>query len=165
MQPLYIFSLCRLLHLAFILRACDLMTSEAQNQPLQVFIIYAREDERFRERLVKNMSLLKREGVISTWYDRMILPGQDWDNVITENLKASRIFLLLVGPDFLASEYIINKEMDHALKMHDAGLAVVIPIILRHCDWKETRLKGLQALPRAANQSPNGRTEIRHGQM
>jgi tetratricopeptide (TPR) repeat protein len=123
------------------------MTSASQNQPLQAFIVYAHEDKRLRAQLEKHMSVLRNKGVISVWYDGKIVPGQEWDKAITENLKASRVFLLLVSSDFLASDYINHKEMDHALKMHDAGLAVVIPIILRSCDWRETRLKDLQALP------------------
>jgi tetratricopeptide (TPR) repeat protein len=110
--------------------------------------MYARKDERLRGELDTHMAVLRGEGVISLWHDRMILPGQEWHNVITENLKASRVFLLLVSPDFLASDYIQNTEMDYALKMHDEGQGVVIPIILRKCQWNRTRLKHLQALPK-----------------
>jgi len=128
------------------------MTNESQNLPLQAFFIYARKDERLRDALEINMAVFKREGIISTWYDREIVPGQEWDNVITANLKASRVFLLLVSPDFLASDYIHNTEMDYALKMHDEAQAIVIPIILRKCEG-------------TANQSNYGRIETQRGQM
>jgi hypothetical protein len=116
--------------------------------PLQAFVIYAHQDKRLRGQLAKHMAVLNRQDVISVWYDGDIAPGQAWDNVIAENLRASRVFLLLVSPDLLASDYIHNTEMDYALKMHDEHQAVVIPIIIRPCEWKETRLKDLQALPR-----------------
>jgi len=50
------------------------------------------------------------------------------------------------SPDFLASNYCYDIEMTKALQRHDAGEAVVIPVILRPCDWREALFGGLKAL-------------------
>ena len=56
-------------------------------RPLSVFISYAHEDEPFRAELEKHLSLLQRQGVITTWHDRHIAPGTDWAQAIDEHLE------------------------------------------------------------------------------
>ena len=56
--------------------------------------------------------------------------------------------MLLVSPEFLASEYCYGIEMKISLERHAKGEAVVIPIILRPCDWHSAPFAELQALPR-----------------
>ena len=48
----------------------------------------------------------------------------------------------------LASGYCYDREMTRALERHRAGEVRVIPIIIEPCDWKETPLGHLKALPR-----------------
>lgn len=101
-----------------------------------------------RSRLEAHLSSLKRERLISGWHDRKIKPGTEWKGQIDDHLNSSRIILLLISADFLASDYCYDVEMDRALARHDAGEARVIPIILRPCDWPWSRFGKLQALPR-----------------
>ena len=54
---------------------------------INVFYSYAREDEAYRDRLVKQLQSLRDDDVISEWYDRMIEPGIDWKNAIEENQR------------------------------------------------------------------------------
>lgn len=58
------------------------------------------------------------------------------------------MFLPLVSPDFLASDYCYEREMTRALERHDAGDMRVVPIIIEPCDWTASPLKRLKALPR-----------------
>jgi hypothetical protein len=101
-----------------------------------------------RERLEAHLSTLKREKVILGWHDRKIEPGADWKGQIDKHLETSDIVLLLISADFLASDYCYDIELDRALARHDSGEARVIPIILRPCDWPNSRFGKLQALPR-----------------
>src|SRR5437588_4771006 len=99
--------------------------------PVSIFYSYAREDEALRNKLEKHLSLLQRQGSIVTWYDRQIIPGTDWAHDIDSHLNQASIILLLISPDFLASDYCYNIEMQRALERHKVGEARVIPIILR----------------------------------
>lgn len=114
---------------------------------VKVFFAYSHNDETDRNELEKHLAVLKREGFIETWHDRRILVGADLDNKIDQNLVESNLILLMVSPDFLASDYCYSNEMQKALKMRSEGAARVIPIILEHCDWKNTPLKDLLACP------------------
>jgi hypothetical protein len=90
---------------------------------------------------------LERQGLIEEWHDRMISPGDEWEEAIAENLETSQLVLLLVTPDFIASHYIYEKEIDQAIERHSRGEARVIPIIVRPALWEDTTFGKLQALP------------------
>ena len=64
------------------------------------------------------------------------------------NLESADIVLLLVSPDFLASDYCYEREMLRAVERHKAGACTVIPVILRPCDWHDAPFGGLLAAPK-----------------
>jgi hypothetical protein len=112
-----------------------------------VFFSYSHADRDLRDRLEKQLSVLKREGMIDTWHDRLVEPGGEFANEIDEHIDKDDIILLLVSPDFLDSEYCYEIEMKRAMERHEHKRAVVIPIILRACDWKNTPFGKLKPLP------------------
>ncbi len=57
---------------------------------------------------------------------------------------------MLISARFMASNYCYAKEMIRAIERHDAGEAVVIPIILSACDWHGAPFSKLRALPKDA---------------
>jgi TIR domain/NACHT domain len=116
--------------------------------PVSIFYIYAREDELLREQLERHLRLLRRQGLISEWHDRQILPGAEWAKEIDAHLDSASIILLLISSDFLASDYCYGVEMQRALERHNRGEARVIPIFLRPVDWKQAPFAHLQGLPR-----------------
>src|SRR5690348_1821092 len=112
-----------------------------------LFFSYSHIDEALRDRLEVHLAALKREGAISTWHDRRITAGDVLGQRIDENLESADIILLLVSPDFLASDYCHDVEMRHALARHKGGVARVIPVILRPCDWQHSPFAHLLAAP------------------
>jgi tetratricopeptide (TPR) repeat protein len=120
---------------------------DASPDPLQVFISYAHEDEELCREFLTHLSQLQRDGLIREWHDRKITGGSEWAGQIDEHLNAADIIVLLVSPDFLASQYCYDVEMDCALKRHKAGKARVVPVILRPSDWKTSPFSKLNALP------------------
>jgi hypothetical protein len=119
-----------------------------QTGPVSLFMSYAPEDELFCQELEKHLSLLQRQGLISTWQNRRIAAGTDRAQEIDEQFERALIILLLISADFLASNYCYSQEMTRAMARHAAGEVIVIPIILRSVDWKQAPLSKLQALPR-----------------
>src|SRR2546429_9970665 len=96
---------------------------------------YARKDIGFLNKLKQHLTPLKREGLVSTlWCDREISAGTEWEKEIDSNLNTAQIILLLVSPDFIASDYCYSIEVKRALERHEHGEAKVIPIILRPVD-------------------------------
>jgi TIR domain len=117
-------------------------------KPATIFISYAHEDEDLREKLEKQLAILRRQGLIETWHDRRIGAGAEWAGAIDREIEAADIILLLVSADFLASDYINDIELKRAMERHEAGTATVVPVILRPCLWQRGAFAKLQALPR-----------------
>src|SRR5690606_13037417 len=116
---------------------------------MRAFISYSHRDESFLERLRVHLSVLEREGRITSWYDRDILAGEVLDREIDSELEDADLFLLLISPDFIASNYCVEREMQRAMERHDAEEARVIPIIAEPCDWASMEpLRRLKALPK-----------------
>lgn len=115
---------------------------------MRAFISYSHHDKAVLDRLHVHLKNLTRGGHIETWYDRDILAGSDLNAEIERELEAADLFLLLVSPDFIASDYCVEREMKRALERHAAGAARVVPIIVEECDWKALgELRQLKAMP------------------
>jgi len=114
---------------------------------IELFYSYAQEDEVLRAELEKHLSLLKRQGYITGWHGRDISAGQEWEHEIDSHLNSAQIILLLVSPDFMASDYCYDIEVKRAIQRHESGEARVIPVILRPVDWHEAMFGKLKALP------------------
>lgn len=123
------------------------MSSDA----VTVFFSYSHKDEALRDELAKHLEILKWSGEISAWHDRQILPGDEWDREIKDNLNTAQIILLLISSDFIASSYCRDIEIKRAIERHEAEEACVIPVILRRCMWSAAPFGRLQALPKNAS--------------
>lgn len=118
------------------------------SSPIKVFVSYSHRDEALRKELEAHLAPLRREGVIEHWHDRMIVPGDAWEDSIEEMLAAADLYLFLISPDFIASDYCYGKELTRALERHRDGDALVLPVVVRPVDWKATALGQIQGLPK-----------------
>jgi hypothetical protein len=118
--------------------------------PLRVFISYSHADEKMRTRLGEHLAPLVTEGLIHLWHDRLIEAGGNWEGAVQDALLHSDIVLLLVSSSFLNSPN-CRGELLRALERRSNAATVVVPIILRPCDWQSTftsQAYSTQALPR-----------------
>src|SRR5579859_4302440 len=117
------------------------------SESFAVFVSYAREDEHLKKQLENHLALLRNQDFVAIWHDRNISAGTEWAHEINIHLSAARVILLLISANFLASDYCYSIEMKYAMQRHEAGLARVVPIILRPVDWKGAPFSALQVLP------------------
>ncbi len=116
--------------------------------PLKTFIIYSSKDRDLHDELVNHLQPLVDRKLIRLWSDKEIAPGERWDAAIKRNLQNADIFLMLISVDFYNSSYIREEEFRTAVERLEAGLSLVIPIIVRDCDWKSFPvISELQVLP------------------
>lgn len=92
--------------------------------------------------------MLRRDGLISAWYDRDIKAGGVIDDEVSAQLERCDLFLALVSPDFLNSSYCYEREMTRAIERHEAGEMRIVPIIVEPCDWRSSPLERFKVLPR-----------------
>ena len=70
------------------------------SRSVEVFYSYAPKDERWQKELEKQLSGLKRKGLIVDWHKRRISAGMEKAGEIDAHLNTAAIILLLVSPDF-----------------------------------------------------------------
>ena len=114
---------------------------------MEVFFSYSHVDNRYRKKLDTHLSTLKRQGLISNWSDHEITAGKTLDAEIAKHLDSAAIILLLISPEFIASEYCYTVELKRAIERHETGTARVIPVIARPCDWHSLPFGSLKAVP------------------
>lgn len=112
------------------------------------FISYSHKDEVMLHNLQKHLAQLTRDGIISAWTDEMIPAGGHLGDQINFALEKSGLFLALLSPDYIASNYCYEKEFQKALEMAGQGKIVIVPIIVEPCDWLNTPFKEFKALPK-----------------
>ncbi len=113
---------------------------------IEVFISFAQDDEALRKELEAHLTGLEQQGLIKIWHNRKVTPGADLKQEIIRHLNAAQIILLLISPAFLVSEG-TNAEMMKAIERHNAGEALVIPVILRPTHFKGAPFDHLKILP------------------
>ena len=89
--------------------------------PVDVFCSYAHKDQKLFKELEDHLSLLKRQGLIETWYDHMIAPGSEWRGELESRLDNAGLVLLLISANFLASDYCYGIQMTRAIERHKTG--------------------------------------------
>lgn len=81
-----------------------------------VFISYSQKDKKIYDELITHLAPLARAGCVTTWSDAKIAPGAQSLDEIRAALATAKVALLLVSPDFLASEAIQNHELGPLLQ-------------------------------------------------
>ena len=115
-----------------------------------VFISYSHKDKSFVNGLIRHLDNLRRQQVISAWYDGDIVAGTEWRASIMSHVNTDQIILLLISADFMHSDFCYSVEMERAIERHEAGEARVIPILLRPTDFEGAPFAKLQMLPSEA---------------
>lgn len=116
--------------------------------PIKIFYSYAHKDEKEMSKLRKYLKAALSQNLVEFWYDYMIKPGQEWNEEIAENLLNSQVVLFVVSDQFIDSTFIKKFEIPMAMKLYQENEALVIPIILRKCEWNKLDFAKLEALPK-----------------
>ncbi len=108
----------------------------------KVFVSYSHKDEGWLKKVQTHLRALENLGDrVNLWDDTQIRAGMKWRDEIEKALSATKVAILLVSTDFLASEFIRTNELPPLLKAAENEGATVIPIILKPCLFD--RHKGL----------------------
>ncbi len=108
------------------------------SKQLQVFLLYARKDEKIVRRLYQR---ILKEGV-DVWLDReKILPGQDWQYEIHRAIQASDMVIVCLSRQFNKQGGYRHEELKIALakaRSLPEGRGFLIPARLEKCDLPES---------------------------
>lgn len=113
--------------------------SSSRAKRTQVFVSYCHRDAEWLARLEVHLKPMVRSGEITFWSDSEINPGSKWREEISKAIDGSKVAILLVSADFLASDFITNNELPPLLTAASQGGAVILPVILSPCRFLKTK--------------------------
>ncbi|MBK8253213.1 MAG: TIR domain-containing protein [Polyangiaceae bacterium] len=122
--------------------------STTNHATVALFCGYAEADASHARRLETALATLKRQGLLHTWSERSLAPGENVAQSTMRALDSANLTLLLLSPDFLASDHCYNALLEKALSNHSAGTQTVVPLLVRPCDWSHTPIGTLSPLPK-----------------
>ena len=112
----------------------------------KIFVSYSHADSAYLDRLLVHLKPLHKLGDVAYWSDQQIRPGKDWKAEINTALQAAGIAILLISPDFLASDFIVDHELKPLLAAAQVRGTRILPIVVRPCRYlRDPELSVFQA--------------------
>ena len=115
------------------------------------FVSYAHQDQKLVNQLLALLQMqlkIVKNARFSGWTDRQITVGQLWKQEITEAMQQSDFGILLLSPDFFASDFIVEEELSHFLKQENDKTQIlksIVPVGLKPIALDGSRdLKGVE---------------------
>ena len=108
-----------------------------------IFISYSHKDKLW---LTTHLKPLGRYYGIDEWDDQKLRTSDKWKDEITKALDNATIAILLFSPDFMASDFIINNELQPLLENADKKGVKIMPVMVRPCaTFEESGLSDYQS--------------------
>ncbi|HWJ36158.1 MAG TPA: toll/interleukin-1 receptor domain-containing protein [Steroidobacteraceae bacterium] len=122
---------------------------------MKAFVSYSHASEnradshRWREHLLESLKAFADNGFVEAWDDEQIPAGVRWQREIENAIQTCRVAVILLTPETLRSDYILNNELPALERRETAKELIVIPALCEPCDWEEHEwLASLQIKPR-----------------
>lgn len=111
-----------------------------------VFISYSHNDREWLDRVRKSLRMLERKGLVEIWDDSAIKPGDKWREEIDKALQRSKVAILLVSPNFAASDFILEEELPYIQQSAQSQSVVLSWIAVSSAPYDDIGVGEIQAM-------------------
>jgi predicted acylesterase/phospholipase RssA len=110
----------------------------------QIFVSYSHLDKEWLKKLNTSLSAIERFAGIKAWSDSSILTGDDWNAEIVKALSSTKVAVFMVTPNFLASKFIQDNEMNYFLEINKTEKIPIVWVAISSSMYEITPLKDIQ---------------------
>ncbi len=131
----------------------------------RIFISYSHKDEKLFKEFLVHLKPWQDQGIIHVWTDKLLQAGQEWHSEIQQGVASAAVAVLLISPDFMASDYIRDHEIPPLLQAAEAGELRLAPLYLSATvvdqDHPLSRYQGLNS----PDKTPLGKPKARRNEI
>jgi hypothetical protein len=114
----------------------------------KIFISYSHQDMEWKDRVVRQLRVLEKQGLVEVWEDQGIEGGDEWRKEIEDGLNTAVLAILLISENFLNSNFILDVEVPKLLEHRRKDGLRVIPLFVKPCVWERVAwLAAIQGYP------------------
>lgn len=108
---------------------------EPPQKRLRVFVSYNRADKKWLEQLMTHLKPQIRDEGLDVFLGEQLEAGALWLDEIERALREARIAILLISKDFLASDFITEKELPPLLAAAQNNEVRILSLLVSPCTW------------------------------
>ncbi len=123
------------------------MAASTSKPDVRIFLSYSHHDAAALVKLNTHLAPWRRDGV-TVWYDENVDPGAKLSTEIGRQLRNGHIFVALFSPAYIDSHYCWDIEYKRAMSRRARKLVRVVAVVVKPCNWKQTRAADFKLLPR-----------------
>jgi nucleoside phosphorylase len=110
------------------------------------FISYSRDDRKYLDELHDHLAYFIRTWNLQVWDNTHIPPGANWREETEKALQSTKVAVLLVSANYLASDSIAQNELATLMKAAKQDEVTILCVILGFCPFEATELSQFQAV-------------------
>src|SRR5690348_2314656 len=116
-----------------------------------VFISYSPEDRKYLEELQEHLAYYKRASNLKAWDNTQIRGGEDWRQETEKALQSTKVAVLLISANYLASDTIAQGELATLLASAKQDEVTLLCVIVGYCPFEYTKLAAIQPVNDPSN--------------